>query len=388
MKIIMAEHAVIGGTYKVGGQHFCEQFTVMGHNVFYFSGLLNIFYIRHLLKHTPETFDTKIMLSTLNPKKVKISNAKEIVAFTPLTFFPISKRAPFGNTRMAFKYSLKLTFPSIRYILKKFGFNECDILIVTSPHYLPLFEMVKAHKRFLRITDNIPKFQTVPSIIGDMLEWGCERADKVIVTAKTLIDDMNLQRFKEKIIHISNGVDCDFFNPEKNYLVPKEMAPYMGKTIVVYMGTITYWFDVALLAKAAEKFRDWIFLLIGNVSTDVSILKRFPNVIFLGKRAYETLPAYLKYSSIGIIPFKRLPVIDGVSPIKMYEYMAMGLPVVSTRWRELELANSPALLADDYEDFLIKLSEAQRIQKNQKDIFISFARQNSWRTKADTLLGL
>ena len=84
-------------------------------------------------------------------------------------------------------------------------------------------------------------------------------------------------------------------------------------------------------------------------------MPKLSNVIFVGAVERDRLPAYLNHADVGIIPFNCrdfLPLIEPVRPLKLYEYMACGLPVVSVAWQELRQMNSPAWLAETIDEFI------------------------------------
>ena len=109
--------------------------------------------------------------------------------------------------------------------------------------------------------------------------------------------------------------------------------------------------DIELLAGLARARPDWSLALVGPVGlgdphTDVAALEREPNVHLLGKRAYEQLPAVLRGADAGLIPYVRSELTDSIFPMKVYEYLAAGLPVVSTPLPALEGVADVAIAAD------------------------------------------
>lgn len=126
--------------------------------------------------------------------------------------------------------------------------------------------------------------------------------------------------------------------------------------MAVYVGALDSWFDEELLAAVAERLPAWTFVLIGPPSRPFARLRACPKVRFLGARAAELVPPYLWHATAGIIPFKRTPLIETVSPLKLFEYCAAGLPTVATRWEEMERLGSPAVLCDGAEEFAVALA--------------------------------
>ena len=97
----------------------------------------------------------------------------------------------------------------------------------------------------------------------------------------------------------------------------------------------------------------------------------------MGKRSFKDIPGYLKYADVGIIPFKDNLLTNAIHPLKLYEYFAAGLPVVSRDLEEIRKMNSPAFLAKDKETFIEMIIQAYQKGKNKEEYY-EFARRNSW----------
>ncbi len=117
---------------------------------------------------------------------------------------------------------------------------------------------------------------------------------------------------------------------------PDPAVAALPRPRIVFTGAIVATkLDVPLLAALARTRPEWSFALVGPVGpgdphTDVSALRELPNVHLLGPRAYAQLPAVLQAADAGLIPYARNPITESVFPMKVYEYLAAGLPVVAT----------------------------------------------------------
>jgi O-antigen biosynthesis protein len=111
------------------------------------------------------------------------------------------------------------------------------------------------------------------------------------------------------------------------------LIPWRGRRerpVIGYAGALNHWFDSDAVAQAAELRPGWEFLLMGPVDTaDVSRLRMLANVRLTGAVPYAKLPERLAECDVVLIPFKPTPLIEAVNPVKLYEYLACGLPVVS-----------------------------------------------------------
>ena len=132
--------------------------------------------------------------------------------------------------------------------------------------------------------------------------------------------------------------------------------------------------------------KDYSFVFIGPVTTDISRLKGKKNIHFLGSRPYEFIPNYLKAFSVGTIPF----VLDGVtlkvSPIKFYEYLASGIPIVSTALPDLKDFGQFVSLVDNKEDFSLALEKTIKNEnKKLKLARMKHAEKFSWEKRFNQL---
>src|SRR5207253_9623223 len=106
-----------------------------------------------------------------------------------------------------------------------------------------------------------------------------------------------------------------------------------GRPLAGYFGALASWFDYALLDEVARRRPDWNFLLIGpnyDGSLDDQALLRRANVHWVGRQPYELLPGYLRAMDCALIPFLLNDITMATSPLKLYEYLAAGKPVITT----------------------------------------------------------
>jgi uncharacterized SAM-binding protein YcdF (DUF218 family)/glycosyltransferase involved in cell wall biosynthesis len=155
-------------------------------------------------------------------------------------------------------------------------------------------------------------------------------ADLVFTVSDVLAE--RARRARSDVHVFPPGVDVARFErarqAEDGDLPPDVRA--LRRPVAGYVGGIHHWIDAALLAESARRLPGVSFVLVGPVQTDVSALRALPNVHLLGPRPHETLPRYLTAFQIGIIPYRVTAYTDDVYPSKLFEYLAMELPVVST----------------------------------------------------------
>jgi glycosyltransferase involved in cell wall biosynthesis len=177
-----------------------------------------------------------------------------------------------------------------------------------------------------------------------------EEADLLVVTARTLLE--RHASSAPRVVHVSNGFDAELFSPERvDARVPSSMSG-IPRPILGFVGTLFPFLDFDLLEHVARVHHDKSLVLVGPVEASVkqavARLRELPNVVHIGERPQPEIPAYVGAFDVCLNPFRRGRVADSVSPLKVYEYLAMGRPVVSTPMKALEMEDvAPAIVFAD-----------------------------------------
>jgi len=353
---------------KVGDHHYSNFFLNDGYRVCWMTHPISPFhFIGGSYKNHASEINDKYSLW-----KNKGEYHNGIFYYSPFTIFPFTDR-PFLKSDWVLHNNLKITFPNLKRFLKHKDFNQVEILWISNPLLFQIADIVDHKLLVYRIADDVPAFQSIPGRADQVVSSLVKKADIVFATAKTLLEKNSWAG--SKLHYLPNGVDFDHFYdsgdtlPEEFHAIPAPRA--------IYVGMIADWFDVEIIEKAAKAYPNVSFILIGESAIDLSSIRSLQNVYILGGRKYTTIPTYLKNSDVGLIPFKRNRLVESVNPIKLYEYMACGLPVISARWKTVEGLGSPAYLYDTFEEFaqMLELSLAGQSDPQKS---IEFARQNSW----------
>ena len=167
-----------------------------------------------------------------------------------------------------------------------------------------------------------------------------QEADLVFVTSTRLHE--RATQLNNHAHFFPGGVNFEQFAQVRNASnqVPADLRE-IGRPVVGYVGGIHQWIDLALLEAAAIRLPEVKFVLIGPCQTDVSRLSSLPNVRLLGAKSHEAVPRYVKGFDVGIVPYRSDSTYTAcVSPTKLNEYLAMGVPVVSTDLPEIRRFNA------------------------------------------------
>ena len=117
-------------------------------------------------------------------------------------------------------------------------------------------------------------------------------------------------------------------------------------------------------------------------------LRARPNLHLLGRRPYGELPCYLQHADVGLIPFdvaNHMELVNSIHPLKLYEYLACGLPVVAVEWEELTYLKSPAQLCRGTEDF-VRAIERAISNPPEKSALQSYAAAHDWGARVKDIL--
>ena len=217
----------------------------------------------------------------------------------------------------------------------------------------------------------------------------------VIVTADRLEKDIIEKRGKEKLAFSCNGVDYEHFNhinTEFKFDKDFENILKMKKPIIGYYGALANWMDYDLVKYLAKNRPNYNIVFFGvkyDDSLEKSKVLDYNNVFFLGKRDYKVLKNYAEKFDVCTIPFKINDITKATSPVKLFEYMALGKPIVTTQMDECKKYKS-VMIANDEKEFLDLIDIA--LSKCNDDDYINLLKQeameNTWDKKAEIIVNL
>ena len=212
------------------------------------------------------------------------------------------------------------------------------------------------------------------------------RADLVVVSAERLFESK--KHFNPNTFVIRHGTDWRHFRTalDDTTVVPDEIAN-LPRPIIGFHGLLADWVDYELIKKVAEHFANGSVVLIGKIAVDaeqkVKILDEVPNVHFLGRKPYAELPAYCKAFDVALNPFVINELTLAANPLKVREYLAAGLPVVSTDIPEVHVLDD-CLVGIDHNDFIRKIVQSIANPKPRNVVSDAVAHE-SWESKVDEL---
>lgn len=214
-----------------------------------------------------------------------------------------------------------------------------------------------------------------------------------VASAKSLKKDLEKHLGKnQKIVLAPNAVFTEHFNYEENKTAnpPADLKPIVekGRDIIGFYGALAPWIDFKLINKIAKKHKEWEIVLLGiDYNNAAKDLAKESNIHNLGAKKYEELSKYSKYFNCAIIPFKHGDIAKATSPIKLFEYMAAGLPTVCTRDLSECSGYDYVYMSADDKEFEADLGKALEDYKDDKcrRRLLEQAEENTWTKRAEDI---
>jgi glycosyltransferase involved in cell wall biosynthesis len=230
--------------------------------------------------------------------------------------------------------------------------------------------------------DRLAGFRNMAREIVDYERDTVAASDLVVCSSTRLAEE--LQRAYPgaagRVVLVRNGVDAAHFagvNRERR----------AGPVVAGYIGALDYWFDTAAVEHAARRHPEWQFVLIGRVEhSSVLRLQHLPNVKLEGEVSYGDLPRQMARFDVGLIPFRINELTLATDPIKLYEYLSAGLPVVSSPLPEVERFGDLVWLARTPEEFSGAMERAVAEGRSMAARFHHAAQRENWDARAAELM--
>jgi glycosyltransferase involved in cell wall biosynthesis len=246
--------------------------------------------------------------------------------------------------------------PGLRRALRSLGFKR-PLFILGLPQALDLIRGIPRSGLVYHCADDYAEVSVFPPSFVQLEQRLLQAADLVITTAEPL--RAKKAAWNPNTFAVPNGVSFDHFHLARSDAtqIPADLLP-IPRPIVGFVGGVAEWVDLELIAQIARRRKDWSIVLIGPILVDISTLRDESNVLLLGPRPYASLPGYLKGMDVATIPFLMNELTRNADPIKLYEYLAAGLPVVSTGMPQVRRFESVIEIAGSVEEFERRVDRA------------------------------
>lgn len=292
---------------------------------------------------------------------------------------------PFHGSRLARALNRRFMAWHLRRTFRKLGFGT-PVTWSFIPSSADLAGAIGERMVIYHCVDEFSEFTgTHKRAIRSLEKRLMQKSDAVIVSSTPLLESK--RRYNPNTYLVTHGVEVEHFRQacEASTVVPEDIA-HLPRPIIGFYGLIADWVDLNLVRKMALARPGWSFVLIGKSDTDMSAVQGLENVHVLGRREYADLPGYCKGWDAAILPFVVNQLTLAANPLKLREYLAAGLPVVTTDIPESRRLEEWAHIATTDEEFLAALDRIVASGRTGPQREISLAMDaESWDQKVEEI---
>lgn len=303
----------------------------------------------------------------------------------PWPIWPACAWARIGEARL--RRLVRRRAAGLRRVLeRRLSWDEA-VAIVVSPVWTPWLDALPFRHVVYDCIDELAV--QVPHRNAEALyrKWEQElvgRASGAVVTALRLGDALRARRGGLPIAVIRNGVDAARFQSLAAAAPRPADLPPADAPVVGFVGALYEWVDWELIRETAERLPEYRFVFVGphDRRGAVGRIASLPNVRLLGPRPYERVPAYVNAFDACWVPFRQNEVGAAANPVKIYEYLALGKPVVTTPVADTDSFRGLVALARTADEMAACLRATGRVVHGAAAARAAFAQENSWAARA------
>lgn len=293
---------------------------------------------------------------------------------------------PFPRSRWAQRINRTLVRRLVKRAMYRWQFENPELWIFP-PNAVDYIGQFGESKRIYYCVDEWSLFTHLDADFIRQKERALLRqADVVFVVSEKLRKAKALQNANTYLI--PHGVPYALFSQAlaEGFPAP-EVLRDIPHPIIGFYGTLYHWVDQELVAGIARLRPAWSIVLVGKAMTDLTIVRKLPNIHIFESYPYQELPQFCKGFDVGIIPYRlQDPRMQSVNPLKLREYLAAGLPVVSVDLPEVRGISDDVFIAQGAHEFVKKIGQALKedspARKYQRSKQMAF---HSWEARVSQI---
>lgn len=292
---------------------------------------------------------------------------------------------PAYGTEAVRHFNRRFLLSQVRRAMRRLGFRN-PVNMVFNPAAGLLAGKLGEKELIYYCVDDYTEFTGASKGLKQIEEELFRKSDLVIVSAEKLFDDK--RQFNENTHLIRHGTDWRHFRTalDDRTQIPAEIKN-LPRPLIGFHGLLADWVDYELIKKIAARYERGSVVLIGKIAVDaerkIRILDGVANIHLLGRQPYAELPRYCRGFDVALNPFEINELTLAANPLKVREYLAAGLPVVSTAIPEVRRLKH-CLIGEDHRDFIEKIGTALEYAPSAEEISDS-VREHSWEARVDKL---
>jgi hypothetical protein len=376
--IVLLSTAEWDNPFWTNKQHVAVELAKRGHRVFYIDSL-------GLRRPSMTGQDIKRIIKrlkkALQPPKMVKSN---LWVWSPILI-------PSKNNQYIVRLNYIILNSWLNFWLRRLDFKK-DIFWTYSPLTTELFDTKDYKQLIYHCVDEIKAQPGMPvKALEEAEKELSKRADLIFTTSKKLYETR--KEYNKNTYYFSNVADFDHFNRalEPNLEIPKELLDIPSPRIGFIGALSGYKIDFKLIEFLAKRYPTYSFILIGKVGegdpwTDINNLKGLKNIYFLGSKPYSELPKYLKGIDVAILPNQINEYTDSMFPMKFFEYLSAGKPIVSVNLLAIQEYQEICYLSKDYDEFAKNLEKALNDSDDKLNKRLTIAKRFTYKSRTDKMM--
>jgi len=273
---------------------------------------------------------------------------------------------------------------SVRRAINKTGLKDVTVINAFNPGLgVRLENSFNERKLFYYCYDEISQARWASKHGAWEEKQFLKNVDGVIVSSQGLFSAKS--KINNNCYLIKNGVDIELFTKAREIKTAIDNQADKRKKVIGFLGTFDDRIDLDLLKLLVKELPEIQLMIVGRVlDTKAKIeLEQYDNVLFSGPKTTEEIPEVAAEFDIGIIPFVKNKFTRNIYPMKVNEYLAMGLPVITTNFAPLSEFGKIIYIAKNYKEFFECIKYALTEEDVNVEIKrVQYAAKNTWSTRA------
>ena len=399
MLFIILSNQQFESELKTNKWHIATQLAKKGHKIIFVDPPLRFKALKGLSSIISRKSENLILYKPIN-----LFNFKPFSSFNTFVHLRVIKRL---IKKIGYKWGKKILyiyhfdFPDLRSFMTKSGYNitvyDCVDEYTAFPEYASRKKVNPKVIAWIQWLDDELKIRINQNglqksdWVNAQEKWLCDNVDLVFASAPSLV--AKLKKWRKEVCYLPNAVAIEKFDHKEKLKEPFDIKDTPHPRIGFSGAIDTYKNNINLIEKCAKTYPNYHFVMIGpekvaDPDLDLTILKAMENVHFLGKKLWEEMSAYFEYFDVYFIPYNINEYTKGCHPVKYFEGLGAGLPVVATLMSVKEF-DVDGYVTENEEEFVknikraVEENSAQRVEKRK-----NLARKNSWEGKAEKIIKL
>jgi glycosyltransferase involved in cell wall biosynthesis len=281
---------------------------------------------------------------------------------------------PFHDNEWIYRLNMLMIRNAIQRKMRDLGFKN-PILFSASPITEGVIGKLEETSSHYFCLDDFTLFDDAFDSLGRLEQKLVSKVNSCFSISETLLETRKAH--SNNNYFLPQGVNINHFIQSKNNISPA--VANLKHPIIGFFGILTTWVDIELILSSAMRYRNYTFLILGKTTIDISLFSKATNIIYMGEIPFAELPKYASAFDVGIIPFLVNDLTIACNPLKLLEYLALGIPVVSTNMPEVKKMEPHVIVADTSEEFISGIEKAvSQISPENNMLRRKYAEKYSW----------